>query len=106
MVQGQLSFKNRLMLPKNSTFIPLILREFNDIVVGDQARFLKSYKRIAVSTCWEGMKGDIDGYLVRCLVCQQNKYMALFPGESTPAFAYSQLLWEEILMDFVEGLSK
>lgn len=104
--EGHLLYKGRLMLPKGSTLIPLVLSEGHDGSVGGHSGFLKTYKRINSNVYWVGMKKDIHQYVKNCSICQQNKYEALSPGGLLQPLAIPNQVWEDIAMDFVEGLPK
>lgn len=70
MVQGQLLYKHRLVLPRHSPLIKAVLHELHDGCVGGHSGFLKTLKRIATTFYWVGMRGDIWRYVAECPVCQ------------------------------------
>ena len=45
--QGRLLYKGRLVLARKSTAIPLILKEFHDLVASGRSGYFRTYKRIA-----------------------------------------------------------
>ncbi|KAA0037919.1 ty3-gypsy retrotransposon protein [Cucumis melo var. makuwa] len=104
--QGQLFYKGRLVLPRTSSLLPTILHTFHDALVGGHSRQLRTYKRIAAELYWEGMKNDIKIYVDQCPVCQQNKTQALSPTGLLQPLPIPNRIWEDILMDFIEGLPR
>jgi len=60
--KGQLYFKGRIVIPKNSPRIPLILHEFHDSVGGGHSGFFRTYKRIEGLVWWEGMRKSIQSW--------------------------------------------
>ena len=52
------------------------------------------------------MKRDIHWYVSNCVVCQQNKVLALKPGGFLQPLSISNQIWDDIAMDFIEGLPR
>jgi hypothetical protein len=67
---------------------------------------LKTYHSVKKEFFWDGLKTDVQRFLVECLVCQQNKVEIIkTPGLLQPLSIPSQR-WEEVSMDFIIGLPK
>lgn len=75
-----LYYKGKMVLPRSSTIVPMLVKEFHDSPAGGHGGYLKTYKRISEEFFWEGMQMDIKKYIAKCPVCQQNKYEALYPA--------------------------
>ena len=56
---GIIFFKGRMMLPKTSAMIPVLLADFHSTVVGGNLGFTKTYKLLAANFYWKGMKNTI-----------------------------------------------
>ena len=83
--QGRLFYQERVVLPRNSTQIPVLLDEFHNTASGGHSRFLRTYKKVAASFYWKGMCKDIKEFVANCQICQQNKYESLsFVGLLNP----------------------
>ena len=52
-----------------------------------------------------GMKNDIKRYVEECPICQQNKYQALSPSGFLQPLPILHQIWDDLTMDFIEGLS-
>ena len=104
--QGRLLYKGRLVVSKTSDLIPLLLREFRSSAMGGHSGFLRTYKQITADLYWQGMKQDIKWFVEECSVCQQNKTQSLTPAGLLQPLPIPLLIWDDITMDFVEGLPK
>ena len=67
---------------------------------------LRTQKRIGELFYWAGMMTDIRRHAAACLVCQRYKYSTLAPGGLLQHLPVLEKIWEDITMDFVEGLPK
>ena len=76
---GRLYYKGRVVIPKSSPRIPLILQEFHNPAMGGHSGFFRTYKRIAGLLWWEGMKKTIQQYVQNCDIGQRNKHQTLAP---------------------------
>ncbi|KAL4018087.1 hypothetical protein IC575_021677 [Cucumis melo] len=101
-----LRYKGRLVISESSILIPSILRTYHDSALGGHSRFLRTYKRIAGELYREGTKVYIKRYCEECLVCQQNKTLALSPTGLLLSLEIPTQVWSDISMDFVDGLPK
>ena len=99
-------YKDYLYLCRNSELKQNILFELYTSPLGGHSGFLKTYHRVKKEIFWDGLKSDIQKFVVEFLVCQQNKVETIkTPGLLQPLSIPSQLL-EEVLMDFIIGLPK
>lgn len=102
--QGWLLYKGSLVLPKTSQYIPLILQECHDGLLGGHAGVLKTLKRIRECFYWPQVRKHISEYVAACEVCQTHKYSTLSPAGLLQPIELPTRIWEDISMDFVEGL--
>lgn len=76
----KLFYEGKLVLPKGSSRIPMLLKEFHSSAMGSHFGFFRTYKGISTIVFWEGTRKDIQQYVAACDVCQLNKYQALSPA--------------------------
>ena len=55
---------------------------------------------------WDGLKSDIQKFVVECLVFQQNKVETIKTLGLLQPLSIPSQHWEEISMDFITGLPK
>lgn len=103
---GILKFKGRVVLPKDSLLINSLLQDYHDSPMGGHSGDLKTYQRLATSWFWPGMRKQIALYVSACPVCQQSKTSNLSPAGLLQPLPIPSQVWEDISMDFVEGLPK
>ena len=103
---GILLYKGHLVLPKASPLVPALLQEGQASVVGGHFGFLRTYKRLTRDFFWVGMKNDIKEFVEKCLVCQKNKALTLSPAGLLQPLPIPDKIWNNVTMDFIEGLPK
>lgn len=105
-VHHRLLRNGKLVVPKQSPLIGVILKEFYDNKMGGHGGVLKTQRRIAEVFYWVGMMTDIRRYVASCQVCQRHKYSTLAPSGLLQPLPIPERIWEDISLDFVEGLPK
>lgn len=104
LVGDRVYYKGRLMIPAQSTFIPILLREFHDSMIGSHSGVLRTKKRIQERFHWLQMRKTIQDYVAGCTICQTYKYSTLSPTGLLQPLPIPNMIWKDISMDFVEGL--
>lgn len=97
----KLWYKTRLILPKDSTFIPTILRECHDGLKGGHSGVLKTEKRVHKWFHWEGLLKMVKINVTSCHTCQTHKYSTLSPARLLQPPHIPYVIWEGLSMDFV-----
>ncbi|CAA7036029.1 unnamed protein product [Microthlaspi erraticum] len=103
-VAGRLRFKQRLVIPRTSSHIPLILHEYHTGVLGGHSGVLKTLKRVQSMFYWRKMTKDIKKFVAECDICQRHKYSTLSPAGLLQPLPIPTSIWEDLSMDFIEGL--
>jgi hypothetical protein len=84
-------YKDCLYLCKNSQLKQKVLLELHTSPVGGHSGFLKTYHRVKNEFFWDGLKTDVQRFVVECLVFQQNKVEKIkTPGLLQPLSISSQ----------------
>ncbi|RDX82385.1 Tf2-9, partial [Mucuna pruriens] len=98
--------KGKLVLPKNSSEIPLILQEFHATAREGLVEVFHIFKRIAGVFYWAGMMKTIKTFIAECHTCQTNKYQTLAPTRLLQPLPIPTQVWIDISMDFISGLPR
>ncbi|KAI0524824.1 hypothetical protein KFK09_004212 [Dendrobium nobile] len=102
----KLLYQGRFVMPRTSIHIPNLLHEFHGSAIGGHSGVQKTYRRLAGELYWKGMHKDVEEMVARCEVCQRSKYLAMSPGGLLQPLALPGRVWEEISMDFIDGLPR
>jgi hypothetical protein len=101
---GVIYYKGHVVIPPGSPLISLLLVKLHDSKFGGQLGVLRTHKRLPQAFYWPLMQKDVEQHISECDVCQKEKYDAQTPaGRLQPLLVPSQV-WEDISMNFVDGL--
>ncbi|KAL4567311.1 hypothetical protein LXL04_022892 [Taraxacum kok-saghyz] len=100
---GVLYYQNRLVISRDSKFIPDLLHEFHQSASGGHSSYYRTYRRLATNLYWPGM---INQFVKECAVCQRCKASSTVPGGLLQPLDILEAIWEHISIDFVLGLPK
>lgn len=103
---GCLLYNNILVIPKHSKLIPLLLKECHDSVIGGHSDEVKTYRRLAADFSWVGMTKVVTDYVKSYEVSQKNKHLSMSPAGQLQPLQLPEKVWEDLSMDFTEGLPK
>ena len=103
---GLFYYKGRILVSPTASVIQLLLSEHHDTPVGGHSGYEKTYQRLKRVVYWQGMKNCVKRYIRECDICQRSKYEATKPAGLLQPLPIPEQVWEEISMDFIEGLPK
>ena len=66
-------YHDHLYLCKNSQLKHKVLMKLHTSPIGGYSRFLKTYDMIKKDFFGEGLKTNVQNFVTKCVVCQQNK---------------------------------
>jgi len=84
----------------------LLISEHHDTPTGGHSGYKKTLQRLKKIAYWKGMKGSVKEYIRQCDPCHRSKYENTFPAGLLQPLPIPEQVWEEILMDFIEGLPR
>ncbi|GKE61216.1 putative mitochondrial protein, partial [Tanacetum coccineum] len=68
MEDGRLLYRNMLVLPRTSQWIPKLFPEFHSSTTGGHEGSTKTYHRMASEPYWSGMRKDIARMVLECVI--------------------------------------
>ncbi|XP_052728408.1 transposon Tf2-1 polyprotein isoform X1 [Vigna angularis] len=102
----RLHYKGRLVLSAKSSWIATLIAEFHVTQAGGHSGVYRTYRRIAQSLFWRGIKKDVTEFVARCSVCQQHKYLSSSPQGLLQPLPIPNAVWEDLSLDFIVRLPK
>jgi hypothetical protein len=73
-------------------------------VIGGHSGTKATYQRLKHLFQWKGMKKDMESFIQQCKICWQAKHESVHPAGLLQPLPIPQGAWQEITMDFIEGL--
>lgn len=67
---------------------------------------LRTYKRISANVYLPRIARDVQRFVAKCGICQQNKVESTSPAGLLQPLPIPEAVWEDISMDFIEALPK
>lgn len=106
---GPYTIRNDLVFFKGRVVVPLKLRqslifEAHDTKMGGHSGVFRTYKRLAAQFYWPGMFKAVQEYVSRCEICQKTKASSLKPAGLLQPLPIPCQVWDDITLDFIEGL--
>ncbi|KAK0575090.1 hypothetical protein LWI29_033852 [Acer saccharum] len=101
LVDGVIFFKERVFLAADSPLIPDIIEQFHN---SSHEGYHKTLQRIRANFYWTGMRKKIMEFIAACDICQRHKSEQLAPARLLQPLPIPNQLWEDISMDFIDGL--
>ena len=100
-IDGVILYKDRIFIASNSDLVQDVIKEFHG---STYEGYVKTFQRIKATFYWKGMRKQIKEFIRRCDVCQRHKMEKLIPTSLLQPLPIPAQIWEDISMDFVDGL--
>ncbi|RVW13399.1 Transposon Tf2-8 polyprotein [Vitis vinifera] len=81
-----------------------LLQEFHDSKVAGHSGVLRTFKRLAQQFYWPSMYKNIQDYIQQCATYQKTKSETLAPAGLLQPLPIPCLVWDDISLDFIDGL--
>ena len=81
-----------------------LLKEFHHSKMVGHSRVSRTFKRLAQQFYWPSMYQSVQKYITQCEVYQKTKIETLAPVGLLQPFPIPFQVWDDITLDFVEGV--
>ncbi|KAK8938871.1 hypothetical protein KSP39_PZI011490 [Platanthera zijinensis] len=98
--------KGKLVVGKDAPLKQHLLQLYHDGAVGGHSGVTATHHRLKKMFYWKRMKADVLTYVQQCTVCQQCKSSNERPAGLLQPLPIPERVWQDISMDFIEGLPK
>ena len=101
---GLIFYKTRVVVPRDQEIHHKLLVEFHDSKLAGHSGVLRTYRRLAQQFYWPNMYKDVQDYVSTCEICQRTKSESLAPAGLLQPLPIPCQVWDDITLDFIEGL--
>ena len=101
---GLLLYKGKVVVPADHSLRAKLLYEVHDSKVGGHSGILRTYRRLQQQFYWPKMHKAVQEYVQKCQVCQRIKPETKAPAGLLQPLPIPTQVWEDITLDFIEGL--
>ncbi|KAH9685457.1 hypothetical protein KPL70_013962 [Citrus sinensis] len=106
---GPYTTKNGLVFYNGRVVVPHQIRdklmfEAHNTRIGGHSGVLRTYKRLAQQFYWPAMFRTVQQYVNNCETCQRTKATTLRPAGLLQPLPIPCQVWDDITLDFIEGL--
>lgn len=104
--QGIIRCKGKIWVGHNASVQTKIIATLHSSAVGGHCGQHATYQRIKKLFCWTGLKQDVENFVGQCQICQQAKHLNSHPQGLLQPLPIPAGAWQNISLDFIEGLPK
>lgn len=101
-----LFFKGKIWVPEGGSLYTQILQYFHDSLIGGHSGIYCTWARVTTTFYWPGVKSDVKKYVSQCEIFQRVKNDSRRPSALLQPLPIPERIWEDITMDFIEGLPR
>lgn len=106
LVDGLIRHKNRIWIAANSALQTRITAAMHSSPTGGHSGVLATYQRVKQLFYWKGMKVNVEDFVKQCSICQHAKHSNTVSDGLLQPLPIPEGAWQDVSMDFVEGLPK
>jgi hypothetical protein len=102
--QGLIRYQGRVWLGANSALQTKLISAFHASAIGGHSGVQATYQCLKRLFAWQGMKLAVTDFVRQCDICQHAKHSNQHPQGMLQPLPTPQGAWQDITVDFTEGL--
>jgi hypothetical protein len=104
--KGLIRYKGKVWVAQNAALQTKLIHALHYCAIGGHLGINATYFRLKKLFHWKGSKQDVEDYVRHCAICQEAKHLNTVPTGLLEPLPILQGAWQDISMDFIEGLPK
>jgi len=104
--KGLIWHNGKVWIGNNSALQTKLIAHFHSSAIGGHSGVAATYYRLKKHFSWKGMKTDVENYVKQCSICQHAKHSLQHPMGLLQPLPTPKGVWQDLTMDFIEGLPK
>lgn len=104
--QGLIKYDGKLYVGSQNNLKNQIIWEFHDSAAGGHSGQDVTYKKLSQLFFLPNMRKEVNTFVSSCDICQRVKSCTQFLGELLQPLPILNQIWEEVSLDFIEGLPR
>ena len=104
LMDGLIRYYGHIWIGENTAVRTKIIAALHSSPIGGHSGIQATYYRVKQLFHWKGMKQDVEHFVKQCTICQQAKHEHSHPAGLLQPLPLPQGAWQDISLDFIEGL--
>jgi len=104
--RGLIWYQGKVWIGSNSALQTKLIATCHSSALGGHSGIATPYYRLKKHFAWKGMKQDVENFVKQCTICQHAKHSLQHPMGLLQPLPIPQGVWQNLTMDFIEGLPK
>ncbi|WVZ53351.1 hypothetical protein U9M48_004311 [Paspalum notatum var. saurae] len=102
---GLIRLHGKIWIGNNSALHTKLILVLHSSALGGHSGIQATYHRVSQHFTWPKLKLDVENFVKQCLICQQAKHSLTHPSGLLQPLPIPTGVWQDLSMDFIEGLS-
>lgn len=104
--QGLIWHQGKIWIGGNSALQTKIIASCHSSALGGHSGIATTYSRLKKNFAWKGTKQDVENFVKQRDVCHHAKHSLQHPMSLLQPLPIPEGVWQDLTMDFIEGLPK